>query len=219
MSNYNSKCHLTYKSCCCFFNRNYLPAFYTVFRTQGRLVKEEIKPHPILSRLYRASQPETLTFAASDIPMLCPPVPWTSIKNGGYLVAPCDVIRLPTQATAQKQRLNRADPIDLYPSLDALNQLAAVPWKVNLKILAIILDVFNAGGSAKLDVPIQPALLTMPSLSDMGVADKVEKFKLFRQKLQHRRKKAEMYSLWCDCLYRLSLANHVSIYILGLGDT
>lgn len=31
--------------------QNLLPAFYTLFRNQGRLVKEEVKPHPILARL------------------------------------------------------------------------------------------------------------------------------------------------------------------------
>lgn len=30
--------------------QNLLPAFYTLFRNQGRLVKEEVKPHPVLSR-------------------------------------------------------------------------------------------------------------------------------------------------------------------------
>lgn len=30
--------------------QNLLPAFYTLFRNQGRLVKEEVKPHPILAR-------------------------------------------------------------------------------------------------------------------------------------------------------------------------
>lgn len=29
---------------------NFMPAFYTLFRNQGRLVKEEVKPHPVLSR-------------------------------------------------------------------------------------------------------------------------------------------------------------------------
>lgn len=30
--------------------QNLLPAFYTLFRNQGRLVKEEVKPHPVLAR-------------------------------------------------------------------------------------------------------------------------------------------------------------------------
>ncbi|XP_044253587.1 DNA-directed RNA polymerase, mitochondrial [Tribolium madens] len=188
-------------------NRNHHPAFYTVFRTQGRILKEEVKPHPVLSRLFRASMPETLTFPANELPMFCPPVPWTCVDNGGYLVMPCDVVRLPPQAVCQKQRLYQSELQQLYPPLDALNQLAAVAWKVNTDILDVILEVFNKGGSAKLDVPEPPTALAKPQ-SVTNDMDKAEKFKLFRQKLQYRRKKAEMYSLWCDCLYRLSLANH-----------
>lgn len=35
-----------------------------------------------------------------------------------------------------------------------------------------------------------------------------EKIKQFREKLTYRKKQAEMYSLWCDAHYRLSLAEH-----------
>ena len=31
-------------------SKNLLPAFYTLFRNQGRLVKEEVKAHPVLSK-------------------------------------------------------------------------------------------------------------------------------------------------------------------------
>lgn len=123
------------------FIRNYLPAFYTVFRNQGRLIKEEVKPHPLLCKLHRASQQETLTFPSYEVPMLCPPVPWITVKTGGYLIAPCDVVRLPPQAALQRQRLEEANPVGIFPSLDSLNQLAAVPWKVNTKILDVILEV------------------------------------------------------------------------------
>ncbi|KAK5641981.1 hypothetical protein RI129_010528 [Pyrocoelia pectoralis] len=191
-------------------HKNYLPSFYTIFRSQGRLVKEEVKPHPILSRLYRASVPETLTFSANEVPMLCPPVPWTSVKSGGYLVSPCEMIRLPTQAILQKQRLREAVPSQIYPSLDCLNQLASVPWKVNGSVLDVILEVFNSGGSENLDIP--ELYTSSPSLTTT-VGDKKG---IFRHKLQMKRKQAEMYSLWCDCLYRLSLANHFRNHIFWL---
>lgn len=61
-------------------------------------------------------------------------------------------------------------------------------------------------------MPQPPTALPKPA-SITNDMDKTQKFKLFREKLQYRRKKAEMYSLWCDCLYRLSLANHVSIVL------
>uniref|UniRef100_A0AAR5Q1A0 DNA-directed RNA polymerase n=1 Tax=Dendroctonus ponderosae TaxID=77166 RepID=A0AAR5Q1A0_DENPD len=188
-------------------HKNFLPAFYTIFRSQGRIVKEEVKPHPILSKLYKSSQSETLTFAANEVPMLCPPIPWTSVHLGGYIISPTDIARLPFQAYTQHKRLEQADPVQLYPNFDALNQLAAVPWKVNTKVLDVILEVFRKGGSAKLDVPEPPSAIDLPPTPTIDVK-KAEKYEMFKQKLQRRRKKAEMYSLWCDCLYRLSLANH-----------
>ncbi|KAF5270657.1 hypothetical protein FQA39_LY01395 [Lamprigera yunnana] len=188
-------------------HKNYLPSFYTIFRTQQLFIKEEVKPHPVLSRLHRVSVPETLTFFSNEVPMICPPVPWKSLSTGGYLIAPCEMIRLPLQAVLQKQRLKEAPPNQIYPSLDALNQLGAVPWKVNTHILDVILEVFRSGGSARLNVPEVPSSL-IPPQSITPDMDKNQKNLLFRHKLQHRRKKAEMYSLWCDCLYRLSLANH-----------
>lgn len=192
-------------------HKNILPAFYTVFRSQGRIVNEEIKPHPILSKLYKLSKPETLTFPTNEVPMICPPVPWTSVENGGYIISPTDLARLPFQASSQRKRLEEANPVQLYPNFDALNQLSTVPWKVNTKILDVILEVFRNGGSAKLDVPQEPSSLPLPPpiTPDMP---KSEKYQIFKQKMQYRRKKGEMYSLWCDCLYRLSLAEHVSIF-------
>lgn len=71
------------------------------------------------------------------------------------------------------------------------------------------LQVFNKGGSTKLDVPQPPSSLPPPP-SIISEMDKTQRYAAIRQKLQYKRKKAEMYSLWCDCLYRLSLANHVS---------
>lgn len=175
-----------------------------------------MKPHPLLCKLHRASQQETLTFPSYELPMSCPPIPWISVETGGYLVNPCEMVRLPIQAVLQKQRLHEAEPNSLYPSFDSLNQLATVPWRVNTKILDVILEVFNSGGSSKLDVPLSTAALKKPP-SITSNMDKTERFQIFKQRLQYRRKKAEMYSMWCDCLYRLSLADHVNInlfYIL-----
>nr|CAI5830935.1 unnamed protein product [Callosobruchus analis] len=107
----------------------------------------------------------------------------------------------------QKSRLIEANAQQLYPCLDALNQLAAVPWKVNQRVLDVLLEVFNNGGSTSLNVPKPPSSLPPPP-QPTGEVEKAEKYQLVRQRMQFRRKKAEMYSLWCDCLYRLSLANH-----------
>lgn len=188
---------------------NLTPAFYTLFRNQGRHLKEEVKPHPVLAKLYRGSQQETLTFDVNQVPMVCPPQPWTTSRNGGYLLAKSELIRLPQHAYQQLERINKTPTHNLYPSLDSLNQLASIPWAVNEDLLDVMLRVFNAGGDDKLDVPPLPSSLAPPTVPENEAElTKTEKFELFRQKMTHRRKQAEMYSLWCDALYRLSLANH-----------
>ncbi|XP_037957761.1 DNA-directed RNA polymerase, mitochondrial [Teleopsis dalmanni] len=190
-------------------HNNYLPAFYTLFRNQGRLVKEEVKPHPVLAKLLRTSRQQTLTFDSNIVPMLCPPQPWSTPYNGGYLLNKSDLIRLPSQAVQQWERIDNLNPQHMYPSLDSLNQLASIPWRVNTDILDVIIKVFQDGGDDKLNVPrpssaLQPPLMPQKEI-DMSIADRA---KLFKEKLMYRRKQAEMFSLWCDTLYRLSLANH-----------
>ncbi|XP_068140133.1 DNA-directed RNA polymerase, mitochondrial [Drosophila tropicalis] len=192
-------------------SQNLMPAFYTLFRNQGRLVKEEVKPHPVLSRLLRASRQQTLTFDSNLVPMLCPPQPWSTPHNGGYLLNKSELIRLPHQAIQQWERINATKPEQIYPALDSLNQLASVPWRVNTQLLDVIIEVFQNGGDAKLDVPQPPsALPPLPTNQAVDTKDisNADRAKQFRDKLGHRRKQAEMYSLWCDALYRLSLAQH-----------
>lgn len=188
---------------------NMTPAFYTIFRHHARLLKEEVKPHPVLIKLFKGSQQETLTFEANQVPMLCPPQPWTSSRNGGYLIAKSDLIRLPQTARQQSDLIDKTPIANLYPSFDSLNQLAAIPWTVNNDVLDTILEVFNSGGNGKLDVPQPPESLKPPQSPDNEAElDKTQKFDLLKQRMMHRRRQGEMYSLWCDALYRLSLANH-----------
>lgn len=188
---------------------NLTPAMFTLFRNQGKIVKEEVKPHPVLVKLFRGSQSDDLTFDVNQVPMLCPPQPWTTSRNGGYLLAKSDLIRLPQSAQQQMERIEKQPLNHLYPSLDSLNQLSSVPWRVNPDVLDVILKVFKDGGNEKLDVPQLPSSLTAPTALDSELEQtKTQKFEHFRQKMVHRRKQAEMYSLWCDSLYRLSLANH-----------
>lgn len=190
-------------------NDNQTPALYILFRNHGAHVKEEVKPHPMLIKLYRGSQQENLTFNVNEVPMLCPPQPWTTSRNGGYLLAKSELIRLPQSAMQQYETIDKTPLCHLYPALDSLNQLASIPWKVNNDILDVILEVFNSGGNEKLDVPEPPSTLKPPPFpsNESGIT-KEQMYKFACDKMNHRRKQGEMYSMWCDVLYRLSLANH-----------
>ncbi|XP_043277572.1 DNA-directed RNA polymerase, mitochondrial [Venturia canescens] len=184
-----------------------IPAFYTLFRFKGKRCKEEIKPHPLLVKLYRESKPETLTFPTPLVPSVCPPKPWSSIHDGGYIVLKSEVVRVPMNSTHQWERFEEAGTKRLSPVLDCLNQLAAVPWTVNEPVLDIVVKVFREGGSVKLNVPQPPSVLpTPPQLYPHS--DRAERISVAKQRMELQRRKGEMYSLWCDSLYRLSLADH-----------
>lgn len=80
---------------------------------------------------------------------------------------------------------------------------------VCLQILDIVIDVFNNGGNVKLEIPQPPSVCPLPVPISPDMTN-LERFEVYRQRMLLRRRKAEMYSLWCDALYRLSLAHHVS---------
>lgn len=110
-------------------------------------------------------------------------------------------------------RIKAADATTMYPSLDSLNQLASVAWRVDTKILDIVIEIFRKGGSEKLGISRPPSAL--PPLQLNETTDKAKSnnkwnYEMLKAKISHQKTQAEMFSLWCDLLYRLSLANHVS---------
>lgn len=78
-------------------------------------------------------------------------------------------------------------------------------------MLDVVTEVFRSGGSSQLDIPEPPSACPPPDQVTPEMT-KAERFQAYRRRLALRRKKAEMYSLWCDALYRLSLASHVSVF-------
>lgn len=186
-------------------NPNSIPAFYTLFRTKLYYLVEEVKPHPFVSRLYKDAEIDTLLFPVDLLPSYAPPRPWTTIWKGGYIITPTKFMRI-TNLNSHEKLVNSPNS-GLFPVFDSLNCLAAIPWKINTAILDLAIQLFRSGGSEKLDVPRNPSLLTPPPVAHAEVDD-ADKLLLAKNMMKFKRLKAEMYSLWCDCLYRLSMANH-----------
>lgn len=63
-------------------------------------------------------------------PMVCPPVPFTVTKPGGYLTIPGDLFKSMTYRSLNK-------PVPTRTEIDAINRLQNVGWKVNRGILAV----------------------------------------------------------------------------------
>ncbi|CAG0915286.1 unnamed protein product [Notodromas monacha] len=190
-----------------------LPAFFKLYRSQGVMMREELKVHPVAAKLYRLGSHHPLRFDAEVVPMVSPPLPWVSNRFGGYLTSTAKIMRLPPGAHQQFAELNRVPAQQLYPTYDSLNQLSANPWIVNEPVLDLAIDIFVCGGDDHLEIPKPPLACPAPPVitSDMT---KKEKFKAHVDKIHLKRLKGEMYSLWCDALYKLSIANHFRKRIL-----
>lgn len=188
---------------------NYAPVVFSLFRKREHKSREEIRPHPVFARLLRESKLDTMRFQTNEVPMLCPPLPWTSPESGGYLQSHTTFLRLPPQFSYQNELVNQVPREQLYPTLDSINQLGSVPWKVNARILDLAIEIFNLGGDDKLDVPLTPDdMLNDEHLKYRGMT-KAELEKIRKDKDEkYEQRQNELLSLYTDTLYKLSLANH-----------
>ncbi|XP_023945104.2 DNA-directed RNA polymerase, mitochondrial [Bicyclus anynana] len=183
-----------------------LPAVYKVHRPWGRLVRLELKPHPALSRLWAVAARPQLKMRAALAPTRAPPAPWLApTANGAYLLTATPLVRMPYFVMAQTKRLEEAPPATLYPVLDSLNQLGEVPWVINQPVLDLQLQIFRSGGDKKLDIPPPSSSLDSSQWASDGDHSPAS---ALRRRVAMNRARAEMHSLWCDALYKLSLANH-----------
>ncbi|XP_004931824.1 DNA-directed RNA polymerase, mitochondrial [Bombyx mori] len=181
-----------------------LPAVYKVHRPWGRAVRLELKPHPALCRVWEGAARPGLRLRAALVPAAAPPAPWAAPDAGAYLLTRTSLIRMPHYIMNQWKRIEEAPKQSLYPVLDSLNQLGEVPWVINTRILDLQLQIFRSGGNKKLDIPPPASSLDTSKFQDQG-ADSMSAFK---RRLTINRARAEMHSLWCDMLYKLSLANY-----------
>lgn len=166
-----------------------------------------IKPHPIFSQIVSDAAETMLTFNSSAIPMLCPPVPWTSPHFGAFVLSDTKLMRYVDGAIQHQQLLDQCPQVNLHPVLDALNQLGNCAWKINQPVLDIIISIFNDKGNEKLDIPPPVSEAPKPpvSPSSSSALHKSQKHEL----LLCKKKAAEMHSLRMDALYKLSIANYV----------
>ncbi|XP_076775698.1 DNA-directed RNA polymerase, mitochondrial isoform X2 [Arvicanthis niloticus] len=190
--------------------QHYIPVLYHVYSFRSFRQVGILKPHPAYTHLLETAAEPTLTFETTEVPMLCPPLPWTSLQSGAYLLSSTKLMRA-TEGTTQHQRLlERCPPAQLHGALDALTQLGNCAWRVNGRLLDLVLQIFRDKGCMHLGVPPprseapRPAQLRPPPGSTP--AHKSELRKELARCLKAAR---EMHSLRSEALYRLSLAQHL----------
>uniref|UniRef100_A0A3B3YJL7 DNA-directed RNA polymerase n=1 Tax=Poecilia mexicana TaxID=48701 RepID=A0A3B3YJL7_9TELE len=191
------------------YDKKLIPILYHMYTFRSTRQVGFIKPHPILTQMQQEAMETTLTFDSSVMPMLCPPVPWTSEKFGAYLLTPAKLMRATHGATQHEELLEKCP--NLHPVFDSLNQLSNCAWRVNKPILDIIISIFNDRGSDKLDIP--PPLSEAPKIPHFNPQDPdytaSEKAHMKREVINAKKKCSEMHSLRMDALYKLSIAHHM----------
>ncbi|XP_051549108.1 DNA-directed RNA polymerase, mitochondrial-like isoform X2 [Myxocyprinus asiaticus] len=188
-----------------------IPVLYHMYTFRSSRKIGFIKLHPIVTQIQREAMETKLTFDSYVMPMLCPPVPWTSPKSGAYLLMPTKLMRATDGAIQHQLLLEKSRDEDLHAVLDSLNQVGNCAWKINKPLLDIIISIFNDKGSDKLCIP--PPLSEAPEIPRFNPHDpiytQVEKAYMKHEGIKAKKKVAEMHSLRMDALYKLSIANHV----------
>eukprot|EP00071_Canis_lupus_P029469 XP_022263026.1 DNA-directed RNA polymerase, mitochondrial isoform X1 [Canis lupus familiaris] len=187
-----------------------IPVLYHVYSFRSFRQIGILKPHPAFTELLAAAAEHTLIFEAAEVPMLCPPLPWTSPHTGAFLLSPTKLMRS-LEGTMQHQRLlDSCPPAELHGALDALTQLGNCAWRVNGRVLDLVLELFAAKGCPRLGVPAPPSEAPRPPEGRLPPdASPAQKAEVRRELARCLKVAREMHSLRSDALYRLSLAQHL----------
>ncbi|CAF1265263.1 unnamed protein product [Rotaria sordida] len=182
---------------------------YVVYRSSGKSTEKQIKVHPTVLHFFSHIPEANLDFSCIELPCLVPPLPWLSSTMGGYLLTQTEFVRSPISAGQQDARLRSLSIEKIGGLLDSINVLNSCAWKINGDVLDLLMDIFQHGGNRHLSVPVsvENAKLPEPLPLDKGLSIDEQKRREIALS-QTKKMKAELFSLWCYELYRLSIANH-----------
>ena len=207
-----------------------VPALYIISRERTKKTQEEIKPHPLLSRFYELFKNYFSKFSSSHVPMLVPPLPWSSTQRGGNLVCPSEFRRMPFNELGYAEKEHLLKKCDVaYPVFDSLNILGCTPWKINEELLDLVIEVFNNQAAYAdilddLSIPRHREMVRCPQSDCDNIVELMRKYRrnysgcsdyelesvreYMRDTAEVNKMKKEYFSLWCDVRDKLTIANH-----------
>ncbi|KAJ3151647.1 DNA-directed RNA polymerase [Geranomyces michiganensis] len=144
------------------------------------------------------------------LPMLVPPRPWITWRDGGYLMHRVDMVRVRGDRYA-KQYLEAADAGQQMTAIQrALDYLGAVPWTVNTDIYEVAAALWNKGETA----PCLPVAFDIPEVEKPANLkdDQKARFQYARELNARKDKLSQNYSLRADANYKLEIARAVCVY-------
>lgn len=171
-------------------------------KVQGR-----IKYHPAL--IEEMANAETSS-TPRLLPMIVPPKPWMTMESGGYLTQSSmqPLVRL-TDNQYMRGLLKSADTQgQLNTVLHGLDVLGATPWRINKKLLKIVVECWKSGDAWPSIVQKDPFVLEDIATPPNG-AGKAEWWKFFDSRAKFKNSEQSRYSQRCDANYKVLIAKAV----------
>lgn len=180
------------------------PALFRRTQYENGIRNDVIVPNDQLNRFISTVDGYSL-LSAKDLPMLVPPFPWNSAEGFPFLISKLFLVIEPS-IIYERKIADKIRRFNINAVLDSLNYTSLMPWKINQDVLNIISQIFQSGGDYKLDIPHHHT--KMPDVPKKEAEEEIKAYKrrVFETKKQNR----EMYALWCEMNYKLSIANYVS---------
>lgn len=150
-------------------------AFFHSYEFVGGKVHGIVAAHPSICKPSVApkngkaevNMPLTKPIEATALPMLSPPKPWRSVKDGPFLVTPANLVRCGHDAYQHLSLLTKTQG-NMSEVFDALNHLGTTPWRINKAVLEALLPLhYSEKGFPDLLVPP----LTIPSVPAVPLSE------------------------------------------------
>ncbi|WWC67681.1 uncharacterized protein I206_101593 [Kwoniella pini CBS 10737] len=141
------------------------------------------------------------------LPMLVEPKPWTSHKDGGYLLHNVPIMRFKESAEQRSYLKQASKEGHLEPVFHGLDVLSSTPWAINRKVFDVVLSAWN-NGDAIADIPAseEKSVYDIPEKPDSRDQDPLKR-SLYVEKMksamgQQRKDHAER----CKFNYNIEIA-------------
>ncbi len=135
----------------------------------GRFVKKSppllVMPSDELMQYLKEAVENSETLEPQYLPCLMPPKRWEGVRRGGYYTPMVRVPRLirfhADNEETQGAATDEYDALDMPRVFDALHHIQEVPWRVNKRVLAVVLEAWSrdmgiAGLAKQEPLPLPP---------------------------------------------------------------
>ncbi|KAJ2893917.1 uncharacterized protein MKZ38_008121 [Zalerion maritima] len=169
---------------------------------KGKKVGTLMANPQLVSMMMREPRPEVLV---RQLPMIVPPDPWTKFDKGGYLDSPTRFIRAKSGEVDQKiyaeAAIARGDMESLFKGLDSLGK---TPWRINSKVLNVMIKAWNTGEAIANIPSLNPDLPLPPEPEENS--DPAVRHQWARAVRKVENEKSGMRSNRCFINYQLEIA-------------